>query len=194
MAILVSLFATMMLTCLGLTLALLGSAEVTLAGNDWQSAAATRAAEGALNLALSELRARDDWTGVLTAGGVDVCASPGALVDASLFPRAPWDGSLIDLHAVTATLQGAADAAAPPGSTPPVWRLFDYAPISRLIPASAGRQPWYLAVWTADGGDGVLLVHATALGPAGLAPSVDASVARRPDGRSLKRIAVRTRP
>src|SRR4051812_2373650 len=169
----VSLFATMMLTCLGLTLALLGSAEMTLAGNDWQSTAAMRAAEGALTLALSELRARSDWSGVLTAGAVDLCASPGTLVDASLFPRAPWDGSLIDLHAVTAKLQAASDAAAPPGTVAPVWRLFEFAPISRLTPVGADRAPWYLVAWTADGGDGLLLVHVTALGPAGLAPALE---------------------
>jgi hypothetical protein len=125
---------------------------------------------------------------------VDVCAAPGGFVDASLFPRAPWDGSLIDLHLLTTTLQAAGDAAAPAGSAGPVWRLFEYGPISRLMPPGADRHPWYLVSWTADGGGGLLLVHAVALGPGGFGPSMDASVARGPDGRSLTLLAARSHP
>jgi hypothetical protein len=190
-AILVSLFATMLLACLGLTLALLGSAEAALAANDGQSKSAIRAAEGALTLALSELRARPDWSGVLTEGAPDVCAVPGVLTDTSLLPHATWDSSLIDLQAATAALQAATESGVASSAEAPVWRLFEYGPISRVMPGEA--PPWYLAVWTAGGRDGVLLVHATALGPGGLRPSVDASVARDAGGR-LIRLATRTSP
>ena len=46
MALMASLFATMILTGLGLSLVLLGSAETALAARDWQAVAAAQAAHG----------------------------------------------------------------------------------------------------------------------------------------------------
>lgn len=196
MALMASLFATMILTGLGLSLVLLGSAETALAARDWQAVAAAQAAHGALALATSELRGRPDWVGVVTGGAQpEVCAAPGGLVDPSLAPRSPWDGSMsLDLAALTHQRQAASDAAAPPGLPGPVWRLFDYGPISRLIPASGARPPFYVAVWAADGADGLLVLRATALGADGLTASVEASLMRQPDGVSVGRMAIRAVP
>jgi hypothetical protein len=115
-------------------------------------------------------------------------------VDASLQPRAPWDGSTIDLHVLTVKRQADGAADTPPGVTPPVWRLFSYGPVSRLVPSDARRHPLYLVVWTADGRDGTVRIHATALGPTGARSSLQASVGRRLDGTSLRRLAVRAAP
>src|SRR4051794_22948317 len=131
MALIASLFATALLACLGMSLVLLGSAETTLAGHDVQAQAAAHAAQAAISLAASELRALSSWTGVVAAGAPDVCATPGRFVDTSLLPRAPWDASALDLHALTLKRQADGDAAAPPGPPPPLWRLFEYGPISR---------------------------------------------------------------
>lgn len=190
MALIASLFATALLLCLGTALVLLGSAETTLAAHDVQAQAAGHAAQAVLSLAASELRGRPSWTGVVL-GGADMCASPGTFVDVSLQPPAPWDGSPIDLHALTARRQADSDAVAPPGVAPPVWRLFEYGPISRLVPSEPRRHPYYVVVWAADGREGTVRLHATALGPSGTVSSLEASVGRLPDGTSLVRLAVR---
>ena len=195
MGILVSLFAATLLTAVGMSLVLLGSAETTLAAHDAQAQAATHAALGAIALAESELRAMPDWSGVLSAGAIaDVCATPGRFSDASLQPRSPWDGSPLDLQALTIRLQAGSDAATPPGVTAPVWRLFDYGPISRLIPLDARAPPFYLVTWVADGRNGLAVLHAAALGPGGLVTAVEAVVGRQPDAASLMRLSLRPAP
>ena len=100
----------------------------------------------------------------------------------------------LDLAALTHRRQAASDAAAPPGLPGPVWRLFDYGPISRVIPSSGARPPFYVAVWAADGADGLLVLRATALGADGLTASVEASLMRQPDGVSVGRMAIRGSP
>ena len=194
MALIASLFATALLACLGMSLVLLGSAETTLAGHDAQAQAAGHAAQAEPSLAPSELRALPSWTGVVAGAAPDVCATPGRFVDAALQSSAPWDGSTIDLHALTVKRQADSDAAAPPGPGPPVWRLFEYGPIFRLVPSEPRRHPFYLVVWTADGHDGTVRLHATALGPGGVTSSLEASVARGPDGTSLRRLSIRAVP
>jgi hypothetical protein len=176
-AILASLFAVTFLTCLGMALVLLGSAATTIAARDGQAAAAAYAAQAAATLSVSELRTRVAWTGAVMPGALpDVAVEPGDFTDATYFPRAPWDGSALDLHTLTAQWQAASDAAAPGGLPGPVWRLFEYGPISRLIPSEPRRHPFYVAVWTADGRGGVLLVRATAWGTGGVRASVEASI------------------
>jgi len=194
-ALLVSLFATTLLAGLGLALVLLGSAESTLAARDVRAQAAAHAAHAALSLAEAELRSRSNWAGALTAGVLaDTCAEPGSFADSSLTPPTPWDGSALDLHALTAKRQSASHAQVPAGMRDPVWRLFDYGPISRLIPSEERRHPQYVVVWAADGGEGAVLLYATAMGPADVAASVEATVARGAGGTSLVRHAIRAQP
>jgi hypothetical protein len=150
-------------------------------------------AQAAAVLAASEVRSRPDWAGVVSAGAVaDLCAEPGRLADLSLFPRAPWDGSPLDLHALTVARQADSDAALPPGVAAPVWRLFEYGPISRLVPSEPREHPDYIVVWAADGGNGVVLLHATAFGASGLRASVEASVGTRPGAPAPSRLAIRS--
>jgi hypothetical protein len=194
MALLASLFATMLLTCLGMSLVLLGSTNTKLASHDLQAAGAAWAAHAAVTLATSELRARGDWSGLFTDGtSPDTCSAPGQLIDTSLTPPAPWDGSPIDLPALTQQWQQASDAAAPAGTTPPQWRLFEFGPISRVMPAEPRRHPFYVVVWTADGRGGLVLLHATALGAGSLRASVEVSLAKDAGG-SVERRAIRSVP
>jgi hypothetical protein len=184
----------MLLTCLGMSLVLLGAAGTTLAAHDWQATSAAHAAHAALTLATAELRARSDWSGAMLDGATaDVCAAPGPFADGSLSPPAPWDGSSIDLRRLTQQRQAASDAAAPPGVPGPAWRLFEYGPISRLVPSDARRHPYYIVVWAADGRGGLLLLHATALGPGLVRASVEASLVRQA-GVPLDRLAIRAVP
>ena len=194
MALLASMIATLLLMGLGITLVLLASTGAALGLHDRLAAAADRGADAAVRLAIAELRERPDWSGAAGAGGVaDVCGDPGRFVDSTLFPRAPWNGATIDLHTMTQQLQAAADTAAPPGVSVPLWRLFEYGPISRLVPSEPRRHPLYVVTWTAGGRDGVVLLHATALGPGGTSASVEASVGRNADGTPV-RLAIRSVP
>lgn len=194
MALLASLFATMFLACLGMSLVLLASTNTALAARDVRAAAAAKAAHAAAMLAASELRTRSDWSGALSSGAMpDVAATPGQLADGSLLPPAPWDGSALDVRALTQQWQQASDAATPAGATAPLWRLFEYGPISRVIPAEPRRHPYYVVVWVADGGGGLVLLHATALGARSVRASVEASLARIADG-TVERRAIRAVP
>jgi hypothetical protein len=194
-AILSSLVATLLLTCLGMSLVLLGSVTTALSAHDADATAAAYEAQAAAMLAASEVRARADWNGVASAGAVaDVCAQPGRLTDPTYFPRPPWDGAPVDLHALTAARQADSDAALASGAAGPVWRLFEYGPISRLVPSEPRAHARYVVVWAADGGGGVVLLHATAFGAAGLRASVEASVGLRPGAAAPSRLAIRSVP
>jgi hypothetical protein len=194
-AVLSSLFAATMLACLGAALALLGSSGTMLAMHDSQAAAAAYAAQAALSLASAELRARADWSGVVMAGvPAETCAATGAFVDPSLLPRAPWDGSTLDLQALSTQRQVDSDAAAPAGVTGPVWRLFEYGPISRLVPSEPRRYQMYVAVWAAGGPGGLVLLYATALGTGGVRASAETSIRPAEGGAGPVRQATRTVP
>jgi hypothetical protein len=187
-----AVFAAILLTCLGVALALLGSAASMLALRDGQAVDATYAAQAAINLASADVRARTDWTGVTAPGSPsDFSAAPGVFVDA-MVPRSPWDGSSIDLHALTSRRQADSDAAAPPGIAGPVWRLFEYGPISRVVPSDGRRHQLYVVVWAAGGRDGRLILHATALGAAGLRASAETSIRPPTGGAPALRQASRT--
>jgi hypothetical protein len=121
------------------------------------------------------LRVQPSWPSVLAAGSASfVSAAPGRFLDADLAPPAPWDGSRLDLGALTADVAADADTG---GGDSQVWRLFESGSLPRLTPDVAAT-PWYLAVWVADDradGDGdpladangILVLMAVAFGPRG---------------------------
>jgi hypothetical protein len=173
MAVLTALLATALLIGLGLSIALIGTTEATLAADDRTARALSEASLAGAYLATADLRTKPSWSAVLAPGPLgEVSGSLGRAVDASLTPAAPWGGPALDLRAATAAVQAAADTG---GGDPQVWRLFEYGSLAQLVPAvSAG--PWYLAVWVADDqvdGDGdpltdtngILAVRAVAFGP-----------------------------
>ena len=187
MAILTAVFASALLTALGVSLALLGTGETTLAGRGCDTASAAYAARAALTLGIAELRLQPSWVGVLKPGSYpELSASPSRIVDTSLRPTAPW-GAVLDVRVLTSQLQAETDAAGGVGD-PMVWRLFAYGPIGRLVPGG----PWArhsLLVWvSADPGDGdgdpsadmngSILIHAEALGRDGTRALVEATVRR----------------
>lgn len=182
---------------LGLSLALLGSGEATLAARARDAAGAAYAARAGATMAVAELRLQPSWSGVLRQGAYpELSAAVARMVDSSVNPATPW-GAALDLRALTNQLQAETDAAGGPGD-PIAWRLFAYAPIGRLLPAG----PWvryYVAVWVSDDrtdGDGdpsadtngSVLVHAEALGADGARAAVEETVSR------TRILTVRTKP
>jgi hypothetical protein len=165
MALLTALFATVLLMALGLAVALLGSAETILARHDRDARSLAYASRAAATVAAVDLGALPSWDDLFTAGSVpEVSASPGPFVDSTLTPDAPWGGPALDLRALTVRLQAETDAAAPSGGPAPVWRLFEYGPLARLVPDAGFRNPCYLVVWVADE-DGLVVTRVAAYGP-----------------------------
>jgi hypothetical protein len=193
MALLSALLATVLLTTLGLALALLGMEESMLALHERTARVLRQAASAAGQLALADLRGQPVWDKVLATGAAPpLSALPGRFVDDTLTPRSPWNGVPLDLGALTSRLQAATDGDRGPADAPQVWRLYEYGPLDRAAAVPAG--PWYVAVWIADDradidsdpsvdSNGLLSVHAAALGPADAMMAVDLTVQRLPSGR-----------
>lgn len=175
MAVLAALFATMLLMGLGVSVVLLGTTEATLAAHDRAGRAVREAALAAAHLAVADLRVQASWSAVLAPGSVlERSAVPGRAVDPSLTPLPAWGGPPLDLRALTADVQAAADTGV---GDPQVWRLYESGSLQSLVPALV-PGPWYLAVWVADDGadgdgdplsdaNGILAIRAVAFGPRG---------------------------
>ena len=187
MALLTALLSTALLMALGLSILLLASAEMTLAAHDRDAKALSYASHAALAVAAADLRALPSWDVLGSSGTVaEVSATPGQFIDSTLTPRVPWTAAALDLRALTVRLQSDSDASAPAGVEGPVWRLFEYGPLSGLVPESTGRNPYYLVVWVADAG-GLVLARAVAYGPGEGRSITEVSVVRQ-SGPDLLRI------
>ncbi|MEO6237917.1 MAG: hypothetical protein ABIQ52_13030 [Vicinamibacterales bacterium] len=165
MALLAALFATVLLMALGVSVLLLGSAEITLASHDRDARALTYASRAAAEVAAVDLAALPSWSGIGSPGVVpEVSATPGTFVDSTLVPSAPWGGAPLDLRVLTTRLQ--TESAVASSSAVPVsaWRLFEYGALSRLIPEASSSNPYYLVVWVAVWDD-VVVARAVAYGP-----------------------------
>ena len=195
MAVLTALLAAMVSLGLGMSLALLGTAETSLAGHDRDARSLRYASRAAASLATSELRRLPSLRDIGRAGTMaEVSATPGTFVDSTLTPRAPWGGAVLDLRALTVRIQAEADAAAGTAASHPIWRLFVYGSLSSLVPEAG--VPAYLAVWVADDG-GLVLVRAAAFGPGESRALTELSLAAAEGsdaGEGLKVLAVRTDP
>jgi hypothetical protein len=78
MALLTALFATVLLMAMGLAVALLGSAETTLAAHDRDARSLAYASRAAAAVAAVDLRALASWDDLSSPGGVpEVSATPG---------------------------------------------------------------------------------------------------------------------
>jgi hypothetical protein len=180
MAIASALVATVLLTGLGVALALMGIEESLLAGHDRQARALRLASESAAYLAVADLRRAPSW--------ILIPALTARFTDDTLTPQNPWDGATLDLTAETARAQADTDASRGPAEVPRVWRLLAYGPMARAAPALE-CGPYYLVVWVADDGadtdgdpgsdsNGIVTIRADALGPDGGRATTRMSVAR----------------
>jgi hypothetical protein len=201
MALLSAVIATVLLTTLGLAVALLGVEEMTLASHARIARSLGAASRAAVHLALADLRPAASWDPLLAAGTVpQLSAAASRFAGGSLTPGAPWNGVPLDLRAMTDRLQAATDASRGPGEGPQVWRLYAHGRLDDLVPGAA-VAPWYLAVWIADDradtdGDplrdanGIVTLRAAALGPDGAVAAIDAFAARTSDGGGGTRVVL----
>jgi hypothetical protein len=193
MAVVMVLLVTLLLTALGVSIALLGIEESMLSLHERTARALRQAASAGAQLAVVDLRQAPSWDPLLAAGVTPpLSAVPGRFLDSTVAPLAPWSGAPIDLAAATNNLQAATNGSRGPADAPQTWRLYLSGPLSRAAP-SAGTSPWYIAVWIADDkadidGDplvdsnGLLSVHATAYGPADASVALDLTLRRLASG------------
>jgi hypothetical protein len=201
MALIIALMSTLLLTALGLGLAMTTMTETMLTANYRDGSEAMYAADAGIERVMQDLLTVPDWNRILN-GAVKSSFIDGAPSGA----RTLADGSTIDLGAATNSLNcgkmttcSIADmntwtADRPYTTNNPRWQLFAYAPLADIIETGTVLSSMYVAVWIADdpaetdgdptidggqpGGRGVLLIRAEAFGSNGASSVIEATVAR----------------
>ena len=174
--------------------------ETTVAGRSVQSAQALYAADAAVAVAISEMRALNDWTPVLSG------AAQSALSDGAFAGRknVPGGGSVLVCCGASSIggrlgQESAASAAVARRALP--WRPYLWSSFAALLPRSPPSRV-YLVVFVQDDDDGEdeddgdgsadvngrVVVRAEAVQPDGLRRSVEALIAREP-GDPLRGLA-----
>jgi hypothetical protein len=185
-AIIFVLLAMMLLSVLGIALALTTSTERQVSATYGWGAETLYAADAAVERALQELLFVADWNLVL--GGVT-----STFVDGAPGQRILPGGAVLDLAQATDEMNAAAK---PWGANNPFWRLYAYGPLSSLSPSGAVDSKAYVVVWVADDsletdgqplidgddtdgpnpGAGLLEVLAHAYGPVGTRRIIEATL------------------
>jgi len=202
-ALVVVLGAMLVLSAMGLTLALLAISQTYAAGNQRRATAALYAAEAGLERALPDLLRAPDWDVVLD-GRVLSGFTDGPPAGTRVLP----DGFQVNLGEIVALANcgvaagcteaqmNAVTEVRPWGPNNPRWRLFAYGPLAALLPGPGVLPPAeYLVVLVADDtseadgdalhdgrppgpGAGVVQLRAEALGPESAHRAVEITVAR----------------
>lgn len=193
-ALLMALIATSLILALGLGLVTIASLDTAMAGASRADALSLESADSAVERALQDLGRVADWSLVLNGTVQSTFASGPTVLSVS-------SRGVVDLPAVTASLQAASDAFARLGTNNPVWRLFAWGWLGELSGDSDVGLP-FAAVWVFDDpGDadndpeadsnGRIGLRAVAFGPSGAERVVDVVVAQITDPVGVKVIAWR---
>ena len=162
--------------------------ETLVAANFRFSREALYAAEGGLSQALRDLGAATDWTGVLRAT-VPSTFTDGAAIGSRTLPGGDTVTLCCGPSSLTAQVQLRADGGRAWGADTPQWILYAWGPVTAWRPPGILRSSFYVAAWVSDDpadGDGdpsadnngVVRIHAQALGPSGGRRTVEAVVQR----------------
>jgi hypothetical protein len=200
-ALIIALMSTLLLTALGLGLAMTTMTETMITANYRDADEAMYAADAGIERVMQDLLTVPDWNRILSG------AVQSSFIDGPPSgTRTLADGSTIDLGGATSMLNcgktstcSAAELAAwslerPYGANNPTWRLFAYSPMTDIIETGTVLSSMYVAVWIADdqaetdgdplvdggqmGGRGILLMRAQAYGSNGATSVIEATVAR----------------
>jgi hypothetical protein len=195
-ALIIALMAMMLLTALGAAVVMVSNTETHIAGNYRNSQEALYAADAAVERVVQDLLLIPRWNDILAG------TAQSSFVDgASSSPKTLPGGGTITLDRATADLQANTDALNLWAANNPKWKLFAWGPLSDMLPNDQIDSPMYVAVWVADDpadgpvdpatgliaaidgnplldADGVLTLHAEAIGPSGTRKVVEVTVAR----------------
>jgi hypothetical protein len=204
-AMIIAMMAMLLMSALGTALVLTTTTETNIAGNFRNSSEALYAADSGLERAMEDILTVPDWNKLLDG------STQSAFVDgAPSGTRTLQDGSTIDLtgainmancQKVTtcsdADLTDPANKERPWGANNPRWRLYAYAHLKDMLPATDTiNSPYYVVVMVADDpsdndgdplkdgvtagnpGSGVIAMRAEAFGPRGAHKVLEATLAR----------------
>ena len=181
-ALIIALFAAVVLSGLGIGLLMLTNTEGAIASNYRAGNQTLYAADAAVERVLSDILMTPNWNDILTG------ATKSGFIDDTLTPAMP-SNQLMDLTALTAEIQAASDATATFGANNPKWKLFAYGRLSEMAAANMINTDEYVVVWISDDpadGDGdaqadtngVLTVLAQAIGQQGGSRTVEVTIAK----------------
>lgn len=189
-ALIIALMAMMLLTALGAAMVMVSNTETHISSNYRDSQEALYAADAAVERVVQDLlmipRWNDILSGVAQSGFVD-----GSMTAEKTLPG----GGVITLTAATAALQAETDRLNLWGGNNPRWQLFAWGALGDMLPNDQIDSPMYVAVWVADDpadgpatntpdnnplvdSNGVLTLHAEAIGPSGTRKVIEVTVAR----------------
>jgi hypothetical protein len=154
-ALIFVLLAMMLLSALGVALALTTSSERQVAATYGSATELFYAADAAVERAMQDLSIVADWDQVLSAG------STSTFVDGAPGRRVMPSGSVFDLTQATDMLNcgrspcssadvQATTAARPWGTNNPIWRLYAHGALADLSPSRAIDSRTYVVVWVGD--------------------------------------------
>jgi hypothetical protein len=183
-ALIIALMAMMLLTALGATVVMVTRTETAIANNYRNSQEALYAADAAIDRVVQDLLMVPRWNDML-AGTTTSSFMDGSASSSKTLPG----GGTLTLTSATAELQSVTDTANAWGANNPQWKLFAWGPLSEVASNITIDSPMYVAVWVADDpaetdndplsdSNGVLTLHAEAIGPAGTRKTIEVTVAR----------------
>ena len=193
-ALIIALMSMMLLTALGAAVVMVTNTETMIASNYRNSQEALYAADAAVERIVQDLLMTPRWNDVL-AGTVQSSFIDGAMTSTKTMPTG---GSMVlccGTNTATAQLQSDTDSLNLWGANNPQWKLFAWGPLSDILNNSQIDSSIYVAVWAADDpadsvdgitpdgnplsdSNGVLTLHAEAIGAGGARKVVEVTVAR----------------
>jgi hypothetical protein len=199
-ALIIALLSMMLLTALGAAVVMVTNTETMIANNHRNSQEAIYSADAVVERIVQDLLMVPRWNDVL-AGTVQSSFIDG---DMTAQKTLPGGGKILlccGTNTATSQLQADTDGLNLWGANNPQWKLFAWGPMSEILPGVAVDNPYYVAVWVADDpadavpdpfgnpgatpdgnafadSNGVLTLHAEAIGPTGTRKVVEVTVAR----------------
>lgn len=191
-ALLIVIALVMLVAALGAAVAIATRTETLVAANFRQGREALYAAEGAVGIALRDLAAIADWGPVLT-GAATSSFTDGSTIGSRTLPGGETVTLCCAASSLTADVQQRALGGRDWDGDTPQWQIFAWGPASGWLAPGRIDSAHYVVVWVADDpvdGDGnpaadtngILELHAQALGPGGSRRIIEASVRRQTIG------------
>jgi hypothetical protein len=182
-ALLVALLVTSVVLAVVSALVFVAVAESRVGRNHQSAAIGAYSAAAGVERAIGELRQLASWQLVPQSESTVPDFNDGAVRPLLA------DRTTLDLPRATTDRQASSNAFYPSGPNRPVWRLYAHASLARITSFTLAAANPYIIVWVADDpaetdGDpsrdsnGVILLHAEAVGVRGAWRGVDATLAQ----------------
>ena len=178
-----------LLSALALGASVVVRTELAIADRFEQSARALHAAEAALEVALTDLRAMASWVPAVT-GGSRSAFSQGAFAGSRPVPGGGSVSLCCDAGSLAGRLEAETSLSSVPARAQIRWRPFLWAPFDALVPQQPPSRLFVVAFIGEDEDEAGLegstdanetvVVRAEAVDPGGLRRSVEAVIARLP--------------